>query len=128
MSKKNKKSGGELVLAPNAVTQTGLTLNVKNMLSTAVESYQDKQRAKVQRQVEVILERIECLLPMKRNTEMRIALCEQQLAAIKAGEFDVNPINLHIKFRSDVLNVAWDDTAYWGMSDPNEKKDPFRGF
>jgi hypothetical protein len=82
----------------------------------------------VQKQIEILIERIECLLPIQRNTEMRLELTRKQLAAIHAGAFEVNPLNLHIRFQDEKLNVAWDDTAFWGASDPNEKHDPFRGF
>ena len=123
-----KQKRGELMVPPTAVTQTGIKLNAAALVEAAQIDHVERQKGKIQKQISVVLERIETLLPMKRNLEMRLALCEQQLDALRKGEFDVNPLNLHIKFRKSVLNVAWDDTAYWGMSDPNEKDDPFRGF
>lgn len=123
-----RKQKGELVIPPNAVTQTGFLIKAETLVHAAMQEHAEKQKHKIQLQIRVVVERIETLLPMKRNVEMRLALCDQQLDALRNGEFDVNPLNMHIKFRKAELNVAWDDTAYWGMSDPNEKDDPFRGF
>jgi len=124
---KNKKRG-ELMVPPTAVTQTGIEIRLGNIVADAQREHIEGQREKIQKQIGIVLQRVETLLPIQRNISMRLNLCERQLAALRNGEFDVNPLNLHIKFRDKTLNVAWDDTAYWGMSDPNEKDDPFRGF
>ena len=124
MSKKEKKFGSKAftadmkkdALAPSA--QIG-----QHLIKEAFKEAETKQRNQVVKQVSDIMERLNMMRAVLSKTERRIKLCEEQLYAINAGEFQIigvgsagvpgQRLENGIRFNEKLLNVDWSETERW---------------
>ena len=104
------------LLAPSA--QIG-----QHLIKEAFKEAEEKQRKQVVKQVSDIMERLSLMRAVQKKTERRMQLCEDQLEALNAGEFQIVGIGFAgvpgqrlengIRFNNKELNITWDETERW---------------
>lgn len=102
------------------INKTALEINStlgKELIKGAIGKYQEEKKKEVIAEVENILERIQVMERIQRNTELRLILLRDQMGAINDGKFTLRDATYwsvsRIKFDEERLNIDWSETEKW---------------